>query len=108
MTLTPPALTAVLTAAQLRGILAAARDYHLGNSTLGILAYLHEHGTGSLVTLARAARLSTAATTGLADRLVALGYAARRPSIADRRVVWLDITPSGTATLEDILTTANS
>lgn len=99
MTLTPPALTA----AQLRAVLAASRDYHLGTSTLGILAYLHEHGTGSLVTLARAARLSTAAVTGLADRLVALGYAARRPSTADRRVVWLDITPSGTATLEDIL-----
>lgn len=104
MTLTPPALTA----AQLRAVLAASRDYTLGTSTLAVLAYLHEHGRGSLATLARTTRISTAAITGLADRLVTLGYAERRPSIADRRVIWLDITPSGTATLEDILTTANS
>src|SRR6478736_6660796 len=45
--------------------------------------------------LARLLDVSTAAATGLADRLVAHGHVERRPHVADRRRTSLQVTPAG-------------
>ena len=45
--------------------------------------------------LARRLNVSTAAATGLVDRLVGRGHAARRPHDQDRRRTTVEVTPSG-------------
>jgi DNA-binding MarR family transcriptional regulator len=74
-----------LTIAQLRAI------YALG-----------QHGRLSGRQLARQLHVSPAAVVPLCDRLERDGYVNRIPDTVDRRVTWIELSPSGRSTLENV------
>ena len=76
-------------------------EYRLNLRSLKILLALRETKTATMSTISASTKVSPPALTRLADHLEVCGYAARRFS-ADRRVTWLDLTPSGEAVLADI------
>src|SRR4051794_26786086 len=67
---------------------------------LRALTVLNELGPASLVQLAEGVGVTASTTSRLVDRLVAGGYAERRPSPESRRQIELRLTPAGEATLE--------
>lgn len=79
----------------------AAREYGLNLSTLATLLYLDQPKSATIGSIAQAISLSSAAMTGAADRLVALGFVDRRYG-ADRRTVWVDLNERGVSALADI------
>jgi DNA-binding MarR family transcriptional regulator len=91
------------TPSQLRHVLVSANTHRLSDSSLALLCLLHEHGDITMTAAARHLRHSTAGLTGLADRLIHLGYAVRQHAKSDRRKVILSITPRGCLTCEHIL-----
>lgn len=77
-----------------------ARRAGLSESDLVAMEHLMRgaHGPGEL---ARLLDVSTAASTGLVDRLVQRGHVRRRPHELDRRRTQVEVTPSGR---EEVLT----
>jgi DNA-binding MarR family transcriptional regulator len=75
---------------------AVARDAGLSTSELHSLRYLSAHPMGP-VDLARALGVTSAASSGVVDRLVARGHAERRPDPTDGRRTQVVITHSGRA-----------
>ena len=66
------------------------------------LDYLAHHDQAPMNTLAQALGISKPAATGLVDRLIAHGLAARTGDPQDRRVVRVAITPKGRRQLTNI------
>lgn len=98
------------TIAAIAAALGRADSYRLSLSTLRVLVEIAAGGCDSLTMTSVARRLETnsANITGLADRLEDLGYIVREPSSADRRVIWLRITPRGQDLLADLLSTTST
>jgi DNA-binding MarR family transcriptional regulator len=67
---------------------------------LRALTVLRELGPASLVQLAEGVGVTASTTSRLVDRLVAGGFAERRPSPESRRQIELRLTPNGEATLD--------
>ncbi|MBN1526322.1 MAG: MarR family transcriptional regulator, partial [Candidatus Omnitrophica bacterium] len=62
---------------------------------LAILGFLKNHGEAAMTHMARYMSVTTAAVTGIVERLVREGYAVRRSDPKDRRVVKVKLTPKG-------------
>ncbi len=92
-----------MTATELCHLLTYARDHRLGLTTLHALTYIHLHGEAKINCVARHIGITGAALTGTADKLIALGLITRRSGQADRRHVWLEITPRGKAVMDTAL-----
>jgi DNA-binding MarR family transcriptional regulator len=67
---------------------------------LRALTVLRELGPASLVQLAEGVGVTASTTSRLVDRLVAGGFAERRPSPESRRQIELRLTSAGEATLD--------
>ena len=61
-----------------------------------ILNFLHKQGSSKMTDIAHFVNVSTAATTGIVDRLVKSGYVVRVSEPHDRRVVKINLTAKGT------------
>lgn len=76
-----------------------------GNITLPqflILGFLEKNGKANMGTLAHFMSVSTAAMTGMIDRLVKYGYVVREKESGDRRVIKINITAKGSDTIKKI------
>lgn len=93
----------MITPSQLRHVLVSGSTHRLSESALALLCLLHEFGDITMTAAARHLKQSTAGLTGLADRVIHLGYAVRGYHPTDRRKVILSITPRGCLTVEHIL-----
>lgn len=97
---TPPGITAALlrdlveSAVRVRHLV--ARRAGLGESELVTLEHLADGPVGP-ADLARRLAVSTAASTGIVDRLAARGHVQRRPHEGDRRRTEVHLTDSGRA-----------
>lgn len=91
-----------MTTTALTRLLTFARRHQLGISSLQALAII-QSGPATLSEIAREIGVTTAAVTGLADRLAALSLATRVRSKTNRREIHLKITFHGVATLNSIL-----
>ena len=60
-----------------------------------IMELLHKRGESSMTDLAGMLNVTTAAMTGIIDRLVRDGYVSRNRGTEDRRVVMAELTPKG-------------
>jgi len=60
-----------------------------------VLQFLHENPDARMTDAAQFMKVSTAALTGLADRLVKSGYIARSFDSGDRRIIRVNLTPKG-------------
>lgn len=60
-----------------------------------ILEFLHREGESKMTTLAQFMNVTTAAMTGIVDRLVRSGYCVRTHQPQDRRIVKIKLTSSG-------------
>ncbi|MBM3254690.1 MAG: MarR family transcriptional regulator [Candidatus Omnitrophica bacterium] len=67
-----------------------------------ILDFLQRYSAARMTDLARFMQVSTAAMTGLVERLVNYGYAARVLNPNDRRIVKVQLTPKGTEIVKKI------
>ncbi len=67
-----------------------------------ILEFLSAHGQVKMKDIALFMKVSTAATTGIVDRLVKSGYSVRVFDQKDRRIIKIMITPKGVALLKKI------
>lgn len=63
---------------------------------------LREYEPCTMSDLKRGLDVTTGAITGLIDRLEKLGLVERRPSLDDRRVIYLDLTSAGQDTVNAI------
>lgn len=77
-----------------RSVPALARRAGLTHAELSFLEHVFEHPAGP-TELAQRIGVSTAAATGIIDRLVARGHVERRPHPTDRRRTAVVCTPSG-------------
>jgi DNA-binding MarR family transcriptional regulator len=68
-----------------------------------VLELLSRRGESKMSDIAEFMDVSTAAITGIADRLVRDGYAVRTSDPKDRRIVMVKLTPKGTAAVKDIM-----
>lgn len=76
----------------------------LSLSSLRALCAVHaSSGSLKMSALASALGISSAAITGMIDRLEKLGLIARREDPRDRRVWWLDMTAAGENAMESVL-----
>lgn len=91
------------TALDINAILARAAAEKLGLSSLRALLYLHDQGPATLSAISAHCSISTAACTGLADRLVKLGLVRREHSTTDRRSIRLGLTFEGRNAVARIL-----
>lgn len=76
-----------------------------GNITLPqflILDFLEKNKETKMSGLARFMSVTTAAMTGMIDRLVKYGYVVREPEESDRRIVKIKITPKGSGIIKGI------
>jgi DNA-binding MarR family transcriptional regulator len=60
-----------------------------------ILHFLFQEGASKMTDLARFVRVSTAAMTGIVDRLLKSGYVSREYNLQDRRIVKVKLTAKG-------------
>ncbi|MFH0838656.1 MAG: MarR family transcriptional regulator [Candidatus Omnitrophota bacterium] len=60
-----------------------------------ILDFLAKHDSSKMSAIAHFMGVSTAATTGLIDRLLKYAYIKRESDLSDRRIVKIKITPKG-------------
>ncbi|MFH1457777.1 MAG: MarR family transcriptional regulator [Candidatus Omnitrophota bacterium] len=67
-----------------------------------ILMILDKEGPSSMSSLARLMNISTAAMTGLVDRLVESGYALRFDDPSDRRIIRVKFTPKGSRLVDKL------
>ena len=68
-----------------------------------ILIYLNKMGQLRMTDIARYLSVTTAAATGIVDRLVKGGYAARLYEPQDRRIIKVKLTPKGTELVKNII-----
>lgn len=93
-----------LTSAELADVLSRAQSRSLSTSSLQALCHLHsEPGGLTMGQLAKRIGTSTAAVTGMIDRLDAASLTYRNHSQFDRRCIWIHLTPSGRDAVESIL-----
>ncbi|MFA5093141.1 MAG: MarR family transcriptional regulator [Candidatus Omnitrophota bacterium] len=69
---------------------------------LMVLEQLSRQGASKMTDLAKFMRASTAAATGIVQRLVILGYVQREYDPADRRIVKINLTSKGAGILKKI------
>jgi DNA-binding MarR family transcriptional regulator len=67
-----------------------------------ILDLLDKHGESRMTDMAHVMKVTTAATTGIVDRLVKCGYVIRVFSPDDRRIIKIKLTPKGLALIRKI------
>ncbi len=82
-----------------------ANELYKGKITLPqflILEFLKREGDSKMVNLARFMQVSTAAMTGMVNRLVKYGYVKRIYDPLDRRTIKIKLTPGGTELLKKI------
>ena len=60
-----------------------------------ILNFLNSEGEHQMTDMAKFMNVSTAAITGIIDRLAKSGYVVRKPDPNDRRVIRVKLTPKG-------------
>ncbi|MBI5145459.1 MAG: MarR family transcriptional regulator [Candidatus Omnitrophica bacterium] len=60
-----------------------------------IMSFLSMEGESKMTDMAHFMKVSTAAMTGIVDRLVRLGYATREYDAEDRRIIKIRLTPKG-------------
>ncbi len=77
-------------------------EHGLGLTHVRILSLLSSEGPQKASVLADRLQITSGAVTGLADRLVELGYISRERGEQDRRVVLLDIEANGEQLLEHV------
>lgn len=78
----------------------------LGQITLPqflILGFLHKEGESKMTGLAHFLHVSTPAMTGIIDRLVRDGYAARESDPEDRRIIKIRITLKGNQLVKKVM-----
>ena len=68
-----------------------------------VLEILHREGQSRMTDLARLINVSTAAMTGIVDRLVRDGYVARASDPDDRRIIKVDLTAKGSKAVKNII-----
>ena len=68
-----------------------------------VLEILHREGQSRMTDLARLINVSTAAMTGIVDRLVRDGYAARASDPCDRRIIKAGLTAKGSRAVKNII-----
>ena len=68
-----------------------------------VLEILHREGQSRMTDLARLINVSTAAMTGIVDRIVRDGYAARASDPGDRRIIKVDLTAKGSTAVKNII-----
>ncbi|MEF2965011.1 MarR family transcriptional regulator [Paenibacillus sp. M1] len=78
-------------------------NYNLSFPQFKMLHVLLQSGPQKVSNLAEKLGLTSAAITGLTDRLIVEGYAKRDRTEEDRRVVFISITDKGKDTLKKIL-----
>ncbi len=101
--------TTAITPLDLARILEASTEYKLNANDLHCLCVISAAGADALTmnSTAAAMKLSSAAITGIADKLESAGFITRRTARVDRRVIWLEITERGNHVLADILNSAS-
>lgn len=67
-----------------------------------ILGFLHREGESKMTALARFMQVTTAAMTGIVDRLVKYGYVERVYEPQDRRIIKVRLTNRGSGLLKKI------
>lgn len=72
----------------------------IGGASLWALAEIAESGNLTVSGLAKAMAVHQSTASNLMEKLESSGYVLRTRSTEDRRVVYLEITPKGRATLE--------
>lgn len=77
-------------------------DHKLSRSQFFVLEKLHSEGPKKVSDLADALYITAGAVTGCSDKLIQGGYAVRLRDEADRRVVYLEITPKGTEAVLEV------
>lgn len=68
-----------------------------------ILGFLGRHGPSKMNALAKAAGSTTAAATGMIERMFKAGLVARYPQPGDRRVILVAATPKGQKLFTDVM-----
>lgn len=68
-----------------------------------MLHYLKKHGPLKVSEIAEALGITSAAVTGITDKLVAEDYVSRERAVNDRRVVIIAVTERGEAMIEQVL-----
>jgi DNA-binding MarR family transcriptional regulator len=82
-----------------------ADELYKGKITLPqllILDFLNNQSESNMTDLAHFMRVSTAAMTGIIDRLVKYGYVLRSADSDDRRIIRIKLTPGGQELLKKI------
>ncbi|MEV8027090.1 MarR family winged helix-turn-helix transcriptional regulator [Cellulosimicrobium funkei] len=112
MTRRPPRLVFLTTAAerQLRRWIARRGGAHASGSggrgfgapAAGVLLHLADHPGATIGEVTTALQASPAGTSGLLARMERADLVRRRTDPDDRRTVRLDLTPTGTAALDDV------
>ncbi|WP_144722620.1 MarR family winged helix-turn-helix transcriptional regulator [Cellulosimicrobium sp. TH-20] len=74
----------------------------LGSAAAGVLLHLAAHPGATIGEVTAALQASPAGTSGLLARMERADLVRRRPDPDDRRTVRLDLTPTGTAALDDV------
>lgn len=69
---------------------------------LHMLGFLKRYGESRMTDIAKYMTVTTAAITGIVDRLVRDGYVARSHNPKDRRIVKVNLTPKGSGLVEKI------
>ncbi len=83
-----------------------SNDISRGKLTLPqfyVMDFLFSRGQAKMNELARSLSVSTAAATGIVDRLVRSGYVIRRPDVSDRRVIKVGLTGKGRKLMESVI-----
>ncbi|MGM7420857.1 MarR family winged helix-turn-helix transcriptional regulator [Cellulosimicrobium sp. CpK407] len=112
MTRRPPRLVFLTTAAerQMRRWIARRGSAHgtgtggqgFGAPAAGVLLHLADHPGATIGEVTAALQASPAGTSGLLARMERADLVRRRTDPDDRRTVHLDLTPTGTAALDDV------
>lgn len=82
-----------------------ANELYRGKITLPqflILEYLYREGESKMTNLAHFMSVTTAATTGIIDRLVGYGYCTRTYEPKDRRIIKIKLNQKGTELVRNI------
>jgi len=88
-----------------------ADELYKGKITLPqflILDFLSQQGESRMTDMAHFMHVTTAAMTGIVDRLVGYGYVARVYDPEDRRIIKIKLTPHGSALVKKINTQRRS
>ena len=67
------------------------------------LHYLSGRGVARMSEIARFLSIKMGSATGLVDRLIKAGFVKRSSDPGDRRVVWVEITPSGRRVVDTVM-----